>query len=351
MKGPAKLHVAITGFSAADNPYPGLAIARCLRESADFSGKISALVFDPRANGAFYRGVVDSVYLTPSPAAGKTALLERICHIHKKNPISSLIPALDSEVILFSQISRELDSQGIRTLLPPADSIKLRAKHILYEFCRENGIKTPRTLILNNVEEIRAASRETGIPFVLKAVLCDGKVCKSVAAGEEEYLRLLSLWGYPVLIQEYIGGEEFDVALLADRNSQTAGAVVIKKIGITDQGKAYAAVTVHDQNLLNICNHIIKLLQWIGPVELEFIRDKKGEFHIIEINSRFPSWIYLTACSGQNLPLACVKLGLGMPSDLAPAYQEGKLFFRTVHDCVITESILFQLTVSGEVTL
>lgn len=351
MRLPSDIHVAITGFSAMDNPYPGLAIARCLRSSSDFNGRITALVLDPLANGAFYPGVVDHICLVPYPAAGKDALLERIRDIHRKTPIHALIPALDSEVILYSQLAGELDDLGISLLLPPSDSIKLRAKHVLHEFCVAAGIRTPRTLILNSMEEVKGKGREIGNPFVMKAVLCDARVCKSIAEGEEEYLRLFSLWGYPVLMQGYIAGEEYDVAALADKNSEMAGAVAMKKIGITDKGKACAAVTVEDQELLHISRHIIKRLKWVGPVELEFIRDEKGAFHIIEINSRFPSWIYLTACAGQNLPLACVKLALGMSPCLPYDYQVGKLFFRTIQDCTVTDARLFELAVSGETFL
>lgn len=60
-------HVVITGLMATDNPYPGLGIARCLREAPEFHGRISGFVFDPLSTGAFCKGVFERVFSSPIP--------------------------------------------------------------------------------------------------------------------------------------------------------------------------------------------------------------------------------------------------------------------------------------------
>ncbi|HRV45874.1 MAG TPA: hypothetical protein P5208_11275, partial [Smithellaceae bacterium] len=66
---------------------------------------------------------------------------------------------------------------------------------------------------------------------------------------------------------------------------------------------------------------------------------------------RFPSWLYLAAAAGQNLPLLTVKLACDMAVRPLTSYQVGKLFVRTVSDALLDVRQFMELTVSGEVRL
>jgi len=55
----------------------------------------------------------------------------------------------------------------------------------------------------------------------------------------------------------------------------------------------------------------LKEINWIGPIEFEFIRDSfDEEFKLIEINCRFPAWISYAKDVGYNLPKICTDLAL-----------------------------------------
>ena len=61
--------------------------------------------------------------------------------------------------------------------------------------------------------------------------------------------------------------------------------------------------------LQNEFKKILKEINWVGPVEFEFIRDSfDEEFKLIEINCRFPAWISFTKDVGYNLPLTAIDL-------------------------------------------
>jgi carbamoyl-phosphate synthase large subunit len=343
-------HVVITGLLATDNPYPGLATARCLKKAQEFKGSLTGFIFDPLSTGAFCEGIFDRIFLVPYPAAGVDILLQRIREIHERHPIDLIIPSLDSEVILYAQIAETLAAMGIRTLLPSVYSIKLRSKNLLYEFCLTNGFRCPTTVIINNASEIRARCSDIGgTPFVLKGVLSDAAVCSTVEEADFHYEQLFHQWGYPIMMQSFITGEEIDVIALTDKKSQLAGAVVMKKFGLTEKGKAFAGITVEDGALVELTADIMKKLEWVGPSECEFIKDEKGGYHLMEINSRFPAWLYLAAEAGQNLPLMLVQLALDLPVPPLTSYQSGKLFIRTVCDTLIDAQKLMVLSASGEV--
>jgi len=197
-------HVVVTGLLATDNPYPGLGIARCLRLAPEFTGTISAFVFEPLSNGIYDRAIVDRAFIVPYPAAGCDTLLERIRSIHERCPIDVILPSLDSEVSLYAELAGPLRDLGIGTLLPPPSQVKLRAKNLLYEFGLEQGVRVPKTLLLNNIDELRPKVREVGVPFLLKGILNDARVCASVEEGERRYEELYGLWGYPILLQSFV---------------------------------------------------------------------------------------------------------------------------------------------------
>ncbi|MDK9701302.1 MAG: ATP-grasp domain-containing protein, partial [bacterium] len=128
------------------------------------------------------------------------------------------------------------------------------------------------------------------------------------------------------------------------------GAVPMRKLRLTDKGKAWAGITIRDPELLEITERMIEALRWQGPCELEFMRhEQTGQYFLIEINPRFPSWCYLTTGSGQNLPYAVMQLALGNDPGVLPDYRSGVTFARHAVDIICDLKALEGLTVRGEV--
>ena len=96
--------VAVTGMNArADNPGPGLAIARCLKE-ADTQMKVIGLGYEALDPGLYHQGLVDRGYLLPYPSHGEDALLARLLDLHAREQFDVLIPCLDAEMQSLSLI-------------------------------------------------------------------------------------------------------------------------------------------------------------------------------------------------------------------------------------------------------
>jgi carbamoyl-phosphate synthase large subunit len=70
-----------------------------------------------------------------------------------------------------------------------------------------------------------------------------------------------------------------------------------------------------------------------------------GKPYIMEVNPRFPAWIYLTAAAGQNQPASLVKMAMGEKVAPFTSYEIGKIFIRYAWD-LITDIKEFQ-TISG----
>jgi carbamoyl-phosphate synthase large subunit len=100
---------------------------------------------------------------------------------------------------------------------------------------------------------------------------------------------LANKWGYPIIIQEYIRGSEYNVVALGDGEGGMTGAVPMKKLYITDKGKGWSGVTITEPALLEISQKVISKISWKSGMELEFMKSETtGEYYLLEINPRFP---------------------------------------------------------------
>ncbi len=344
-----KGNLAVTGLISMDNPSPGLAIVKCLKDSGQCKGKFIGLAFDVLSTGIFAQGLLDKVYLIPPPADGENPLLERLKEIVRKTRIDVIIPTLDSEMVIYARAREKLLAMGIRMLIPQEKQIKVRSKIALPEFAQKHGFHIPETVTLNSKGQLPAVIDMLGFPLVLKGPFLDCRIANSPEEAEVFFDRLVSSWGFPLLAQKHVVGEEYNLAALMSAERELIGAVMMKKIGVTSKGKAWAGGTVHDEDFLNLGRKILTKLEWVGPVELEFIKGAfSRKYYLVEVNSRFPSWIYLSAGAGQNLPLATFQLALGKRVTPMPPYRTGVVFYRSSQEYITTFESLKDITIRGE---
>jgi carbamoyl-phosphate synthase large subunit len=290
------------------------------------------------------------VYLIPYPTQGGQAVLERIRAIHQRSPFRVLLPNLDSELTNFIQLQHELDGLGIKMLLPGEEQLAMRSKVRLGEFAHAHGIPFPLSLAIATPEKLDEAIAQLGLPIVVKGCFYEAQVCHTVEHAHTAYWSIANRWGLPVVAQTYMPGEEYDICALGDREGRLSGAVAMRKLRLTDKGKAWAGITIRDAELLELTRQVIEGLDWVGPAEIEFIRSAHdGRFQLFEINPRFPAWCYLTAGAGLNLPARHLKLALG--EGVAPSleYDAGTVFVRHATDIICSLDTLEALTTRGEV--
>jgi carbamoyl-phosphate synthase large subunit len=122
----------------------------------------------------------------------------------------------------------------------------------------------------------------------------------------------------------------------------------MRKQYITDKGKAWGGITISDPGMLRMTKNFLKSTKWRGGFELELIRDKKGELHLLEINPRLPAWIYLAVGAGQNIPEALVNLALGNKVETMKEYAVGRMFIRYSWDMIVEREQFEKISIFGE---
>ncbi|TNF38411.1 MAG: ATP-grasp domain-containing protein [Deltaproteobacteria bacterium] len=341
------LTIAVTGMNATDNPGPGVAVIRAIRDACP-DCTIVGLAYETLDPGNFMPGIADHAYLLPYPSMGADALSDRLLAIHALTPIDVLVPTLDAELPVWVRLEGLLAAHGIRTFLPDADGLALRNKDRLHELA-DLGVSVPKSMVLTDPNSISKVADELGYPVVVKGRFYDAYVAQNAHDVAHWFHKLANSWGLPVIIQKFVPGTEFDVVCVGDGEGGLIGSVAMRKMQLTDKGKAWGGVTVRDRKLEAFVQDTVRALSWRGPCELEVMRGDDGGLYLIEINPRFPAWVYLSAGAGRNLPWAAVELALGREVAPMPPAPAGVMFLRHSVDQILPLSDFEALTVHGEI--
>lgn len=345
-------NVAITGVNARpESPAPGCAVARCIREYPKFRGNVIGLGYDVLDAGLYARNFCDSGYLIPYPSSGPESLLERLRAINDEERIDALIPCLDAEIQTFIAIKAELAQMGIRLLIPSRDQFQLRAKDHLAAFCNSVDVLVPDTKTVTDILFFDDCHEEGWTyPLVVKGIFYDASIARNAVEAKAIFSKMVSTWGYPVLVQRLIDGDEYDLAAVGDGAGNMLGEVMMRKRGVTDKGKAWAGVTVVDEGIGDVALRLVRGLAWRGPLEVEVMKTHDGKIYLIEINPRFPAWIYLSHAVGRNLPIAVLQLMAGDTDfDFDPA-ETGTFFIRYAQELIVQLSEYESMFVLGGLT-
>ncbi|MCS6820179.1 MAG: ATP-grasp domain-containing protein, partial [Chitinophagales bacterium] len=190
--------------------------------------------------------------------------------------------------------------------------------------------------------------KEFSFPVVVKGKYYDAKIAYQTEQIWQYFYKISNQWGLPIIIQQYIQGNEVNVCGLGDGHGNLIGAVPMRKLYITDKGKAWAGVTLNDDKLISITEAFVRSAKWKGPFEMEFVKTIQDEYYLLEINPRFPAWCFLTAGCGQNQPEALVNLAMNKQVVPFKSYQAGKMFIRYSSDLIVDISEFEKINTLGE---
>jgi carbamoyl-phosphate synthase large subunit len=344
-----KLTIGVTGLNAIDSPGPGVAVIRGLRESDDFSVRIIGLSYESLEPGIYMEGVCDKVYQIPYPGAGSEALLERLRYIQERENLDVIIPNFDAELPNFIKISSVLRTMKIHTFLPTVEQFESRDKLNLHAFGKKHGFLVPEDRTLFSSDELKAAGDALGYPIVVKGKFYEAVIAQTLEQAQKAFYKMQAKWGLPVIAQQFIAGTEVNIAALGDGKGNTISAVPMRKMYITDKGKAWAGITIEEPILTKLAEKFIETTKWAGGFELEIMLTQDNKPFIMEINPRFPAWIHLTTGSGQNQPAALALLAMGETVEPFTEYTVGKMFIRYSWDLITDVTEFQKISAFGEI--
>jgi len=345
-----KLTIAVTGLNAGENPQPGPGVIRSLRRRYQ-ELRIVGLAYGTQESAVYAENAADAVYQIPYPSAGIDALLERLDYIHEKESIDILIPTLDAEILPLIKAKHALDERGIQAVLPTPGSFQARSKGRLEELLEDTGTAVPKSVSVFSASALIKAAAGMRFPVMIKGPYYDAYKAYSQSELLSSFHKIMGEWGGPVIVQEFIAGEEFNIAAVCDGRGGIQAACVIRKTVRSEKGKGFGGIVVGDPKLSIIAKKIMKKLKWNGPCELEFIQDTAtGTYYMLEINPRFPAWIDFPSTFGYNLPKLLVDGITGAEDSAIPAQCPiGYFFLRHSIDISARVEDMGKLTTFGEI--
>ena len=350
MKNKKTITVAVTGLNAIDSPGPGIAVIRGLKESDFFNVRIIGLAYEILEPGIYMDELVDKVYQIPVPSSGFDVMLERLKYIQEKENIDVLIPNFDAEIMTFIKLKPILNKMGIKMLIPTKEQFEERLKGELNKFGEKLGIKVPKSKTVFTINELEETLDDFDYPVVIKGKFYDAYIATNTEQAKNFFYKISAKWGAPIIIQEFINGNEFNITALGDGKGNLLGAVPMRKTFLTDKGKAWAGISIDDPRLLKMANDVISKTKWAGGMEIELMKEEKtNDLYLLEINPRFPAWVYLANGCGQNHPEMLVKFLMGEKVDPIEEYAIGKMFIRYSYDMIYDLDKYEKMSIHGEV--
>ncbi len=322
------MKIAISGLNNTDNPAPGIPLAKSLKDEYELIG----FSYDPNEPGD-YMGLTSKNYLMPYPSLGFEELKNRLLHIKEQSGLDAIIPNLDAELPLYIKYQDEIEAMGIKLCLPSEENFELRNKNRLDTLSKRLQITYPKTFEIGSVEELKSVSEELDFPLMIKGNYYKAYMSQNLESAIENFYKISNEWGFPILVQEVVEGEEVNLVGVADGKGELKGAVGIKKLTTTDIGKIWTGITIHNEKLLNIAKEFAKQTGWKGPFELECMVNMNS-IYLIEINPRFPAWVYFATAIGINLPKMVIEIMEGKEIEPQFDYPQNKMYVRYVDELV-----------------
>ncbi len=322
------MRVAISGLNNTDNPGPGIPVAKSLKDEHTLIG----LSYDPNEPGV-YQDFFEKVYLMPYPSLGYEEFKNRVVQIKEKSDIDFIIPNLDAELPLYIKYQDEISELGIGSYLPSLECFEMRDKSKLPKLSKELGVKHPETMEVGSLDDLIAATREFGFPIMVKGNYYKAYKAYSLDEAIDYYYKISNEWGFPLLAQQVVSGEEINFVGIGN-GKELVGGVGAKKLTTTELGKVWSAVSINNPKLLELSQKFVESTGWRGAFEFEAMANG-SEIYLIEINPRFPAWVYFSTQLGVNLPQMMLDLASGKEVEPNFNYEKEKMYMRFVDETMV----------------
>ncbi|MCS4541310.1 MAG: ATP-grasp domain-containing protein [Euryarchaeota archaeon] len=313
----------------------GLGAIKSLKEIKERKIGIIGVDADPFAPGSF---LVDKFYTVPK--AFEQNFVDKLFRICKREKIDVIIPTVDDEIFVLSNIKQKFESEDIRLLIPDHKTfLKAYDKGLTVKTAEENGIDVPKTFFPNNSIELKKISKQLGSPFVVRPRISHGGrgifYVETIAEATAAFNWLKREGSIP-MVQQYVKrGSVYSVATLFDRRSELVAVGTMKKLREKPPsgGVAWAGETVKNPKIQKLGIKIIKSFEnWVGPATAEIKFDGKNAY-LMEVNPRLWGYNYLMTKAGINFPYLTVKLALNEKVKVGN-YRTGLKFVRVWEDVV-----------------
>lgn len=277
--------------------------------------RVSSVASSPRAPGHLSRHT-DNRLTTPhsdNPHYAE-ALLDLIVRHTPDVVVPVGFPSFSTMVSLADALP-----SFVHALVPGTDVFHLAAnKTCTYEAAVSAGVRAPSEypIVLESGDSIPP---ESEFPIFAKARRERGGVSTALIGSPAELMDFdVSHLGGDVIFQEFISGDQSTYAqcgYYADGKPVVTFQHQELRSAPRRGGSGTRVKAVENRSVAEAADRLLRELKWDGIAQVEFKRNRKGEYVIMEINPKFWASYALAARSGYPIAATAVahRLGLSVP--------------------------------------
>lgn len=254
---------------------------------------------DPLAAGLHLAGDAGVV-----PRADDPEFVGHLLKLADRTGATTLVCTVAEELPALAAATADLDRAGVRHWLPSADAVATCVdKWAFAAACTAADVPSPAT-------GLGSADGVPG-PWIVKPRT--GRGSRDVYTADDLGELGRALARVPeALVQTRLGGTEFTVDALVDRDGVLAGAVprwrLVTKAGISTVGR-----TFDHPELVAAVSTLLVAVGLTGPACVQGFVDDAGTFAFTEINPRFSGGLPLSLAAGADLVGEYVRGVDGLP--------------------------------------
>ncbi|MCQ2457969.1 MAG: carbamoyl-phosphate synthase large subunit [Clostridia bacterium] len=224
------------------------------------------------------------------------------------------------------KLTKFLDEHGIRILGTSAESIDIAEDRARFDALLENfGIRRPKGMGVNTMEEALAAANSLGYPVLLRPSYVIGGQNMTISRNDAQtaaYMERILSGGIdnPVLVDKYMPGIELEVDVISDGKDVLIPGIMehIERAGVHsgDSIAVYPPYNLNDIFLKKVCDCSEKLALALGTQGLVNIQYLifENELYVIEVNPRASRTVpYISKVTGVPMVDLAARVMLGEP--------------------------------------
>ena len=253
----------------------------------------------------FSSGLKLADYEVVLPKADSPHYLDAVIKIIDKYEIDIIIPNVDDELEIFAANKAKLH----QVLISPPKTIKVCNDKLQTIKTLSKVVNTPITYNEDNLDNIV-------FPVVLRPRISRGSRNIFIIKNRHQldllrgYFDSMGIFREKRILQEYLPGEEYTIDCLFDMQGKIIVAVPRRRI-TTQGGVCSIGRTEHNNVLIKSVQKISDVLDFEGPVNIQFRSDPHGVLKLLEINPRIAGAVPITLCAGVNIPDLSIKMFFG----------------------------------------
>lgn len=299
----------------------------------------------------------DDSFIHPDPLVDNRAFVDRLeTHLADRDYVA-VFPMNDETTNILSYNKDRLEATGTRVGAEDWETHQLaNDKKRLYELVEELDVLVPETHAPTSMTDVERIDEERSYTVIIKPRRTtteneDGSLSSNRISGTyyvapeedlvERYRSIIegnaSLEAEYPLVQEYVDGDRIKCTLgLAHEGELIAFfQLTWSREYPTSGGVGAIRQGVWEPKMKEYADRVVEALDWTGPVHVEFLQTRDGDYYLLEVNGRYWGSLPVTINSGVDIPwLHYQQLAGEVPAPRPPGYrtdvEQRNLFFKDV---------------------